>query len=387
MRNLIRITVLLQAFTFVALSQEGTFQGEWRLNTERSEFSGPNTLNKAYLKVEQSGTSMTVSSSDRAGDAATQITYPLTDRAERSQRGETHFTIRTKWEGDSLLANILVSGTDSFAVDERWTRSREGSTLIVTRTVNRAGRETESRLVYENPNASVTAPITQNGPGPLSLRQPALIATTPEPKQTSTAAAAAEYVMNPGSRILMRLTNAIDTKHSAVGDRAYFETAVPVFVNRRLVIPARSYVTGTVIESERAGRVKGKSALNIRFDSITLPNGTTRDLASRAGSVEGEGDLDRKEGRITGRGNKSGDAQTVGKTTAAGTGIGAIAGAATGHLGMGAGIGAAAGALGGLAGVMGSRGPDVVLRPGTTMEFILDRELRFTEGELVERVH
>jgi hypothetical protein len=185
----------------------------------------------------------------------------------------------------------------------------------------------------------------------------------------------------------MRLTNAIDTKHSAVGDRAYFETAVPVFVNRRLVIPARSYVTGTVIESGRAGRVKGKSALNIRFDSITLPNGTTRDLASRAGSVDGEGDLDRKEGRITGRGNKSGDAQTIGKTTAAGTGIGAVAGAAAGHLGMGAGIGAAAGALGGLAGVMGSRGPDVVLRPGTTMEFILDRELRFTEGELVERVH
>ena len=385
MCNFIRMTVLLHAFSLVALSQEGTFQGEWRLNTERSEFSGPNTLNKAYLKLEQSGTSMTVSSSDRAGEAATQMIYPLTDRAERSQRGEMHFTIRTKWEGDSLLANILVSGTDTFAMDERWTRSREGSTLIVTRTVNRAGRETESRLVYENLNSP--APVTQNGPGPLSLHQPTLIATAPEPKPTSTAAATAEYIMNPGSRILMRLTNAIDTKHSAVGDRAYFETAVPVFVNRRLVIPARSYVTGTVIESERAGRVKGRSALNIRFDSITLPNGTTRDLASRAGSVEGEGDLDRKEGRINGRGNKSGDAQTVGKTTAAGTGIGAIAGAATGHLGMGAGIGAAAGALGGLAGVMGSRGPDVVLRPGTTMEFILDRELRFTEGELVERVH
>jgi hypothetical protein len=49
---------------------------------------------------------------------------------------------------------------------------------------------------------------------------------------------------------------------------------------------------------------------------------------------------------------------------------------------MGAGIGAAAGAVAGLAGILGTRGPDVVLPPGTTMELVLDRDLRFTEGEL-----
>jgi type IV secretion system protein VirB10 len=49
---------------------------------------------------------------------------------------------------------------------------------------------------------------------------------------------------------------------------------------------------------------------------------------------------------------------------------------------MGAAIGAAAGAAAGLAGVLSSRGPDVVLPRGTTMELVLDRDLRFTEAEL-----
>jgi type IV secretion system protein VirB10 len=166
----------------------------------------------------------------------------------------------------------------------------------------------------------------------------------------------------------------------------YLETAVPVYVQERLVIPKGSYVTGTVTEAHQAGRVKGKSGLSLRFESVTLPNGVTRTMRSLPGSVDTRGNLDRKEGKIEGEGNKGGDARTVGETTAAGTGIGAIAGAASGHLGMGAGVGAAAGAAAGLAKVLGSRGPDVVLPQGTTMELVLDRELRFTETELRGRV-
>ncbi len=162
----------------------------------------------------------------------------------------------------------------------------------------------------------------------------------------------------------------------------YLETAVPIFVDERLLIPRGSYVAGTVTESKQAGRVKGKAALNLRFDTLTLPNGVTRDFRSRAGSADTRGNLDRSEGRIEGEGNKSGDAKTVGETTAAGAGIGTIAGAATGHYGLGAGIGAAAGAAAGLAGVLSSRGPEVVLPAGTTMELVLDRDLRFTSEDL-----
>jgi hypothetical protein len=53
---------------------------------------------------------------------------------------------------------------------------------------------------------------------------------------------------------------------------------------------------------------------------------------------------------------------------------------------MGAGIGAAAGAVAGLAGVFGSRGKDVVLPQGTTMEMVLNVDLRFTPDELRQPV-
>jgi len=151
------------------------------------------------------------------------------------------------------------------------------------------------------------------------------------------------------------------------------------------VIPRGSYVIGTVTESERAGHIKRKSALNFRFESLPLPNGVTRDFRSRAGSVDAQGNLDRDEGKITGDGSAGKDTATVAKTAAAGTGT--IAGAAGGNLGMGMGVGAAAGAVAGLAGVFSSRGKDVVIPQGTTMEMVLDRELRFTDSELSAKAH
>ena len=153
-----------------------------------------------------------------------------------------------------------------------------------------------------------------------------------------------------------------------------------------MIIPQGSYVAGTVTDAKRAGRVKGKSALTLEYDSLTLRNGTSRDLHSRPDSVDSRGNLDKSEGTITGDSNKGGDAGRVAQTTAAGTGVGAIAGAAAGHIGAGAGIGAGVGAIAGLASVLGTRGPDVVLPAGTTMDMVLDRDLHYTEDELRGRI-
>jgi hypothetical protein len=49
---------------------------------------------------------------------------------------------------------------------------------------------------------------------------------------------------------------------------------------------------------------------------------------------------------------------------------------------MGAGIGAAAGAAAGQMGVLISRGPDAVMAKGSTIEMVLDRQLRFEDTEL-----
>jgi hypothetical protein len=372
------------------------FSGEWSLSRSESDIREPSVIPAGSLQIRQDSSAMTVTASERADAPAAIVVYPLMPPAQKSPVTGFVLNVMTKWEGDALLSSILVSGPENYSLMERWSRSRDGGRLTLARTLVRAGGETESVLVYKSPNAAVTSASPQPLAPPRragdSRSRKALTSgarPVPDASQDSPMPAnvggAPEYVISAGSRILLRLNNSLNTKRTAVGDRVYLQTAASVFANGHLVIPAGSDVIGTVTESERAGRVKGKSALNIRFDSLTLPNGVTRDFRSRAGSVDTQGNLDRTEGRIEGEGSKGKDAGTVAKTTAAGAGVGSIAGAIAGNAGMGAGIGAAAGAVAGLAGVFGSRGHEVVIPQGTTMEMVLDRELRFTAAEIPRR--
>jgi hypothetical protein len=192
------------------------------------------------------------------------------------------------------------------------------------------------------------------------------------------------YTVVTGTRIPLSLINSVSTKGSAEGDRVYLETVFPILAEGRIAIPPGSYVAGTITQVKRPGRVKGRGELYLRFDSLTLPNGVTREFRARVGGLDGRSseELDRAEGKIKSEGNKSGDARAIGEATAAGTSVGVIAGSAAGRAGMGAGIGAAAGATAGLLGVFLSRGPDAILARGTTVEMILDRPISFDAAEI-----
>ena len=194
----------------------------------------------------------------------------------------------------------------------------------------------------------------------------------------------AEFTVESGTKVPLSLINSVSTKHSAEGDRVYLETVFPVLVNGRIVVPVGSYVAGTVTQIKKPGRVKGRGELYVRFDSLTLPNGVTRDFHGRVGGMDGNthNELDRSEGKVRSEGNKAGDARTIGEAAAAGASVGVIAGGAGGSYGMGAGIGAAAGAAAGMIGVLASRGPDAVLAKGSTLEMVMDRPISFTENEL-----
>jgi hypothetical protein len=192
------------------------------------------------------------------------------------------------------------------------------------------------------------------------------------------------YTVQVGTHIPLGLINSVSTKHSAAGDRIYLETVFPIVIDSHIVIPPGSYVTGTVTEVKRPGRLKGRGELYVRFDSITLPNGVTRNFRSRLGAIDARGDerLDKKEGEVQGDSNKGGDLRTIGEGAASGASIGAIAASAGGHAGLGAGIGGAAGAAAGLAGVLLTRGPDAILAKGSTIEMVLDRPLMFDASEV-----
>ena len=218
----------------------------------------------------------------------------------------------------------------------------------------------------------------------------AAILQAQEGAQPAPVAVTAPAVSNPsfkvekGTQILLSMINSVSTKTASDGDRVYLETVFPVMSGKRMVIPPGSYVAGTVIRVKRPGRVKGRGEFFLKFDSLTLPNGTTRDFRAQVTNLDGRAveSLDKEEGKIVSEGNKAGDAKTVGETVMVGTGVGALGGSVAGNLGMGAGIGAAAGAAAGLLGVLLTRGPDAVLAKGTTLEMVLDRNLAFEDSEL-----
>lgn len=193
-----------------------------------------------------------------------------------------------------------------------------------------------------------------------------------------------DFVIPSGTKVPLSMINSVSTKTAAEGERLYLETVFPILANGRVVIPPGSYVAGTVTEVKRPGRVKGHGELYVRFDSLTLPNGVTRDFRARMGSLDGRApeSLDKTEGKVQSEGNKAGDVKTVGEGAGIGATAGGLAGAAAGHPGLGAGIGAAAGATVGLVGVLLSRGPEAVLARGTTMDMVLDRPLQFSASEL-----
>jgi type IV secretion system protein VirB10 len=211
-----------------------------------------------------------------------------------------------------------------------------------------------------------------------------LAAQEPQPAAPPAAPDSGSYMLDAGTHVPLSLINSVSTKQSQEGDRVYLETAFPVLAKGRIIVPVGSWVEGTVTEVKRPGRVKGRGELYIRFDTLTLPNGVTRDLRSRMDAMDASttGELDRSEGKVKSEGNKAADLKTVAETTGAGASVGAIAGNAVGHGLAGLGAGAAAGLAGGLIYVLASRGPDAVISKGSTVEMVLDRSIAFNTADV-----
>lgn len=222
-------------------------------------------------------------------------------------------------------------------------------------------------------------PTPQSAPVPVTQQTPADLKQRGEPVTSSNTLS-----VPPGTHVLLNMINSVSTKQAQVGDRIYLETAFPVLSGNRIVVPQGSWVTGTVTFVKRPARVKGRGELQVRFDSLILPNGVTRNFHSDLGSLDGRSgeDINREKSAIEGPSHKGGDAQTVATTTVTGAGIGALAEMSRGATGGGTLIGAAAGAAAGTAVVMLSRGPEATLLKGSSVEMVLDRPLTFQPDEL-----
>jgi hypothetical protein len=177
-----------------------------------------------------------------------------------------------------------------------------------------------------------------------------------------------------GSHVAMRLVNSITTRTAKEGDYVYMTTATPIAANNQIVIPVGSYVQGVVSKSVRSGRISGKAQLGIRIDTLTLADGRVVRIAPRLASADDEGSSQKVTGKESTIEQGSGHADDA-KTIATLGGTGAAVGAVVERSWTGAGIGAGAGAVVGGVVVLLTRGKEVELRHGSTVDVVFDRAI------------
>jgi hypothetical protein len=327
-----------------AAGPDRDFSGSWILLEDRSRPAGPQDPDP-FLKIIQDSTAIHCATADVSW------TYLLDGQDSKYIFANESRNAAVKWEGSALLVNTLVAaGSRQYTMMDRWTLSPDRNVLTIARQVVGASGPAEGSLVYRR------AGTRQESAPP----QPVLTPRTPRPEPV-----AGEAVVAAGTHMLLELINELNVKRSRDGDKVYLRTSVPVAAGGRVVIPRGSNVFGTVVEVKNA---KGKREdLYIRFDTLTLPSGTSFDLHARP---------EDKEGRIATPDDHGRETREVARDAGLGASIGGLAGLAVGHVGAGLGIGGLAGAAAGLGSVLSKR-QDVTLRPGTHVDMVVNRELRF----------
>ncbi|MBI2821089.1 MAG: hypothetical protein HYX74_02590 [Acidobacteria bacterium] len=187
-------------------------------------------------------------------------------------------------------------------------------------------------------------------------------------------------VLPAKTEIFVTLQRTLNTRTLAAGDRFYGQVSVPVTANDRIIIPVGSSIIGHVDTSRRPGHLKGQGELMLEFDSIILPDGTTREIQAVVQSVENyaTSGISSTEGGIVAEGSQGRETAA----TAAGTAVkGAVVGAIADRSVKGAGIGGLIGAAGGAIIGVFKRGKDVELHKGDSVTIQLTEAVRFVKPQ------
>jgi len=220
-------------------------------------------------------------------------------------------------------------------------------------------------------------------PAPAQAAPPA---EAPPADAPAAAPAKKTYVVPAGTKVLLQLRSAVNTKSAKAGDGVYLASTFPVVVGNRVMIPAGVYVQGVVDQVTRAGRVKGRAQLDMHFTSMIFPNGTVVEVPGMVNSLPGarqQSVKDNGEGTIEQASDKTRNAAKAAEIAIpTGGSVGSIGGLTSGHPLAGGLIGIAAGAAAvGLVSLF-TRGADVNIESGTQVEMILQRPLILEEENL-----
>lgn len=206
------------------------------------------------------------------------------------------------------------------------------------------------------PPAEAPAATPASAATPSTQSRPVNVGSTPPPPPPAPAAPEpppapkfVEVTVPAGTEISVKILSTLASNTSKVEDPVKGSVAKSVVVSGATAIPAGSQLSGTVIEANESGRVKGKASIAVRFDRLVVRGESMKIQTAR---VAQEAAQNKKEDIKKG-------------------GIGAGLGAAVGGI-VGGGKGAAIGAVAGGAGtVLATKGDEVQIAPGTVVSVLL----------------
>lgn len=154
-----------------------------------------------------------------------------------------------------------------------------------------------------------------------------------------------------GTTLLVRMIDTVDSSKNAVGSRFAASLETNLEVDGEVVAPAGTKVYGRLAQSKEAGRMAGKSELQLELTEIVV-NGTAYPVLSSDYQAKGKSSGGRSAKRILG-----------------GAGLGAVIGGIAGSAGVGAAIGAVAGTTAAVV----QKGEKVSVPSETLLEFRLQQ--------------
>ncbi|MFL6352460.1 MAG: BON domain-containing protein [Bryobacteraceae bacterium] len=197
-----------------------------------------------------------------------------------------------------------------------------------------------------------SAPATESQP----VSAPSTAAAPPPPSPSSPSAEArlerTEVTIPAGERLTVRTIDTIDSDRNDAGQAFRASLASPLVSHGRVIVPTGAPVTLVLASQSDAGRIKGRSSLEIRLSRLEY-RGHSYPLSSTLYEEQGK---------------------ARGKQTATRTGIGAAAGAIIGAIaggGKGAAIGSAVGGGGAVGYQLFTRGPKVKIPSESLIAFRL----------------
>jgi hypothetical protein len=218
------------------------------------------------------------------------------------------------------------------------------------------------------PPPPAPAATTRPAPAPAATNAPpATAVNTPPPAPAAPAPAPApppppqpkKVVLTEGTDIRVITADVIDSDKSKIGSTFLASLYAPITVDEQVIVPKGSNIYIRLIDAASAGKVKGKSEIQIGLDSLEFQG---KKYALQSSTYQEAG---KSQGKQT--------AKKVGIGAAVGGAIGAIAGG-----GKGAAIGAGIGGGAGLATQAFKKGDKLQIPSETKIDFTLEKAVEIT---------